>query len=541
MTSGGDSLKPFAAVVQNANLRRVALAHAASMTTDAAFTVALGIFAFERGGVAMVGIVGFVRMFPAAIATPVTTVFTDRYERERVLRGSALLAGVALGASAGLYFAGGSVVGILVLAAVQAVLVALWRPSIVALLPSLASTPEQLVAGNATTSTLDGFGALAGPLIAGLLVALANPGVVFVVGGAICLMAIAPLSRIRVEGRLRFAHHRVRGGVASGFRLLARAPGPRLVVGLVSAQALVRGALNVLVVVIAFRLLDAGGGWVGVLSGAVGAGTLLGGAAAVSLAGRRLAMPFRLGLVLWGVPIALIAAAPQRVVALLLLGVVGVGNAIEDVAGETLLQRLVGDAQLARVLGVLFGVATAGVGVGSLVTPAVVSGLGVRGALLATGLLLPALVGLSWAGLRRLDAQAAVAPRALALVASVPMFAPLPVAAKEHLARKLISLTEPPGSEIVRQGEEGHRFYIVAAGRAQVTADGRTLRELGPGDSFGEIALLRDVPRTATVTAGELLDLYALDRDDFLAAVTGHRASREAGEAVVAERLGAAD
>jgi cyclic nucleotide-binding protein/MFS transporter len=261
---------------------------------------------------------------------------------------------------------------------------------------------------------------------------------------------------------------------------------------------------------------------VGFLSGAVGAGMLVGGFASMALAGRKLAVPFGVGLLLWGIPIALIAAAPYRLPALLLLAVVGFGNALEDVAGETLLQRLISDDLLGRVLGVMFGAATLGMGIGAIITPGLISALGPRSALVAVGAFLPALVFLSWRGLRAIDAAAVAPARELALLDSVPMFAPLAVTAKEQVAKSLIPISRPAGYAIVKEGDEGDRFYIVASGHAEVTQAGRRLRDCGPGDYFGEIALLRDVPRTATVTARSDALLYELDRDAFLSAVSAH-------------------
>ena len=527
----------FAAVVRNRNLRRLQLAYGASVISEWAFTVALAVFAYEHGGARSVGILGLVRMLPAAMATPFTAALADRYERERALVAVSLLSGAALAASAVLFYAGRSVAAIFAFAAAHAVVSTLCRPVVAALLPSLATTPNQLVAANGASLTVEGLGTLVGPLLAGIVIATADAGVVFAIGAVAYLASALALAAIHVEGRLRFGQRRERAEYTAGLRLLRREPHPRLLIALFSAQSLVRGALNVLIVVVAFRLLDAGGGWVGFLSAAVGAGTLVGGFVSMTLAGRRLAAPFALGLVLWGVPIALIAAVPNEVTALLLLALVGVGNAIEDVAGETLLQRLVSDDMLGRVLGVMFGAATAGVGIGAIGAPGLISVLGVHGALVATGALLPLLVLASWRALRRIDTAAAAPVERLALLDAVPMFAPLPIAAKEQIARSLIKVDAPAGAEIVREGETGDRFFIVGDGRLEVTENGRHLRDCGPGDYFGEIALLRDVPRTATVTARDEVELYALEREDFIDAATGHAAGREAGEAVVHQRL----
>jgi MFS family permease len=528
-----------AAVLGNRNLRRLELAYAGAITSEWAFTVALAVFAYHRGGARDVGILGLVRMAPAALATPFTAAFADRYERERSLVAVSLLSAIALAASAVLFYEGKSEAGIFAFAAAHAVVSTLCRPTVAALMPSLATSPAQLVAANAVALTFEGLGTLVGPLLAGLLVATANAGVVFGVGAVAYFGSALALAAIHVEGRLRFAHHRAGRTLIAGFRLLARESRPRLIVLLFFAQTLVRGALNVLVVVVAFRLLHAGGGWVGFLSGAVGAGTLLGGFGSVSLTGRRLALPFGFGLVLWGLPIALVATTSNRALALGLLAVVGIGNAIEDVAGETLLQRIVGDDDLGQVLGVMFGCATAGMGIGAIAAPGLIDAFGVRGALVATGLLLPTLVLLSLPALRRIDAHAGAPTEELAILDEVPMFAPLPVVAKEQLAQNLMAMEVHAGEAIIREGDMGDRFYVLARGHVAVSSGGRRLGELGPGDSFGEIALLRDVPRTATVTAVDEVGLYSLDRAHFLEAATGHAAGREAGEAVVEERLAA--
>jgi MFS family permease len=531
------ALVEFGAVARNPNLRRLELAYGAAVTSEWAFLVALGVFAYERGGATAVGILGLVRMLPAALATPFTAAFADRYERERALVAVTLLSAVALAASTGLFYFGRNEAAIFAFAAAHAVVSTLCRPAVAALLPSLATTPEQLVAASSVSLTLEGVGTLAGPLVAGVVIQTAGVGVVFAFGAVAYVAAAVTLAAVHVEGRLRFSHHSAEGDLTAGFRLLARERNPRLIIALFVAQAIVRGALNVLVVVISFRLLHAGGGWVGFLAAAVGAGTLLGGFASMGLAGRRLALPFGVGLLLWGIPIALIAATPHKVTALLLLGVVGIGNAIEDVSGETLLQRLVPNEMLGRVLGVMFGGATAGMGIGAIAAPGLISGLGVRGALVATGAFLTVLVLLSWPGLRRIDAATAAPARELALLDGVPMFAPLPLAAKEQVARSLVPVSYAAGHTIISEGETGDRFYVVASGHARVTRNGETLRDCGPGDYFGEIALLRDIPRTATITASEDVELYALERADFIDAATGHAAGREAGDRVVHDQL----
>jgi hypothetical protein len=220
-----------------------------------------------------------------------------------------------------------------------------------------------------------------------------------------------------------------------------------------------------------------------------------------------------------------------------LLGLVGIGNTLVDVSSMTLLQRSADEEMLGRVFGVLESLILGGMAVGALVAPGIVSLLGPRGALVAVGAVLPALLVLTWPGLRRIDAAARVPTEPLELLRRIAIFAPLPPPVLERLASAAAEVHVPPRAEAVAQGAAGDRFYVVRDGRATVEVDGAETGELGPGDFFGEIALLRDVPRTATVRALDELTLYALERDDFLAAVTGHAPSRAAADSIVAARL----
>jgi MFS family permease len=258
---------------------------------------------------------------------------------------------------------------------------------------------------------------------------------------------------------------------------------------------------------------------------------------AVALERRRLAVSFGVALVFWGLPIALFAPRPDFAAAVVLLAVVGAANSVEDVAAFTLLQRIVPDEVLTRVLGVLWGLAMGGVALGSIAAPALVAAIGPRAAFVAVGAILPLLTLITWRRLVEIDRTVAAPAAELALIEGVPMFAPLPLAAKEHMAAALVPVSVAAGEIVIRAGDPGDRFYIVGDGEFEVVADGLPVMARD-GDYFGEIALLRNVLRTATVHAVVDSKLYALERDDFLAAVTGHSGVRAAGEAVVEERLG---
>jgi MFS family permease len=529
----------LAVSVRNPHIRRAELAWGTAITAEWAHFVAFGVFAYEQGGAAAVGLAGLVRLLPAAIVAPFAASLGDRYRRERFLLAMSLVGAFALGASAVAAFED-SVVLVFAFAAVFGLTCTLFRPTLQALLPSLARTPEELIASNAATSTIESLGTLFGPLVAGLLVSVADVGLVFAVGAGALLFGAGCAARIKVEGGVDLAAAAAAEGgtlrlLAAGFRTIARSSRPRLVVSLIAAQTFVRGCLNVLIVIAAFQVFDAGGEAVGYMTAAIGVGGLVGALGAATLGGSRLAVTFGISLAFWGIPIILMAPWPALAPAILLLAVVGAANSVEDVAVFTLIQRIVPNELLTRVLGVLWALAMGGVAVGSIAAPLLVKLMGARAAFVAVGSFLPLLALVTYSRLRAIDSTVAPAPE-LALIEQVPMFAPLSVAAKERVAANLVPQSVHAGEVVIRGGDVGDRFYIVGDGELDILAEGfHTTAHRS--DYFGEIALLRDVPRTATVKAIVDSELYALQRDDFLEAVTGVEAAHAAGHAVAEKRL----
>jgi len=538
------ALSSIGGVLRNVQLRRVELAWGASVAAEWANFVALGVFAYDVGGTLGVGLAGLVRLLPAALVAPFAAYVGDRFRRERFLVAISAGGCVALAGSAAVYFVDRNEYVIFPLASIFGLSSTLLRPALQSLLPSLARTPEELIASNGATSTIEGLATLVGPLVAGVLIAATNPGVVFALAGTALLAAALLFALVHVEGRMLTAAasgaQSLRRALLAGYDTVLRAPKARLVVGLMVAQTFVRGCLNVLIVVTAFRVLHAGPGAVGYMTAAIGVGGLVGAFGALALVGRRLAIPFGLALVVWGLPIALVAPRPYLALALLLLALVGAANSVEDVAGFTLLQRVVPDELLTRVLGVVWGLAMGALALGSISAPAIINAIGPRPALVVIGAILPLLTLLTWRGLVEIDRSVAAPAEELAVIEGVPMFAPLSIVAKEHLAATLTPVSVVAGDVVIRAGDVGERFYIVDHGELEVVARG-VHASAGDGDYFGEIALIRDVPRTATVTALADSQLYAMDRNDFLAAVTSHSGVRAAGEVVVEQRHGSAD
>ena len=324
------------------------------------------------------------------------------------------------------------------------------------------------------------------------------------------------------------------------FRALGSQSDIRTVALLYSLQTLVAGGLNVLIIVASLELLDLGRSGVGFLNSAVGAGGILGTVVALARLGqRRLATDFGVGLALFGLGLALVGVRPSTAVALVLLGVVGVGNTLVDVSAATLLQRGVSDEVLARVFGALESLLVATLGLGAVLAPPVIAAVKIRAALIIAGSVLPVSAALAWRELRRIDLRAAPPdPERLELLRSIAIFNALPEPSLEHLAAQLESVSVPANAVVVREGELGDRFYAVAEGVLAVTVEGEHRPPLEAGGFFGEIALLRDVPRTAIVVASTPARLYALARDEFVATVTGHAPTQETVDAVVAVRLG---
>jgi MFS family permease len=533
----GQMVSAVAVAVRNDQVRRVELAWSATIAAEWAHFVALGVFAYESGGTPAVGVAGLVRLLPAAAVAPFAASLGDRFRRERFLAAVAAVGAIALVASAAGALLDDQLL-VFVSAAFVGICVTLVRPALQALLPSVARTAEELVASNGATSILEGLGTLVGPLLAGVLVSVADVGAVFAVAACALLAAVALFWSVRVEGRLdvdpALADRKALRAIAAGFHTIIRSSKPRLLVALIASQCFVRGCVNVLIVVVVYRVFDGGGAEVAYLIAAMGVGGLVGAFGAMTLT-RRLALTFGVALVFWGTPLVLMASNTYFAAALILLAIVGAANSVEDVAVFTLLQRIIPDEVLTRVLGVVWGLAMGGVALGSIVAPALVDAFGPRTAFVAVGTVLPLLVLLSYRRLVEIDRTALPAPE-LELVDRVPIFAPLPLAGKDRVAGRLLPVVVPGGETVIHAGDVGDRFYIVGDGELEIDAGDLSVT-VRRGDYFGEIALLRDVPRTATVRATVDSLLLCLGRDDFLAAVTGHAGARMAGDQVADTRL----
>lgn len=533
----GQAVDAFASNVRNPTLRRAQLSFLGAWTAEWAFTVALGIVAYRDGGAAALGLVGLLRMVPSALLAPLLSPLADRGRRERVLILVSSVRGVATAGAAVVAAVAGPPLVIYALAVLSTIAATLYRPAHSALLPSLCRTGHELASANVVRGFLDSAATLVGPLLAAVLLQFAGVPVVFAVAAAASFGAAALLVGLRYEAPPRPPAGRrpnLAGEAAAGIRVVARDRDLTLILGLAAAQALTRGALTVLSVVVAIELLGTGEPGVGALMAAVGVGAVLGSLAASLLVGTgRLGAWFAVGVGLWGLPLTLVGLVPQQSAALGLLAFVGVGNALIDVAGFTLIARKAPDEVLARVFGVLESLVTVFIGIGALLASLLVAWAGVQATLIVIGLVCPVLAAAAWRRLRALDRSVDALDADAALLRQVPMFAALPLPAIERLARGLQPIVVPAGQGVLRQGDAGDRYYLIQSGEAEVVGDGRVIATLGPGEGFGEIALLRSTRRTASVLARSELRLRSLDSARFLSVVLGYTPSaRQASSAV---------
>jgi len=532
-------LRAFGRVFSNPRVRNVQIAAAGSILGTWAYGVALPVYAYHAGGARAVGILFFARFALAAAAAPWFGVIADRWSRQRLMVTADLIRCAIFAAMTAVAIADGSPYIVYALAIMSTIVSGSYSPAQAALMPSLVDSPDELTAANVVGNTMSSVGMFAGPAVGGILLAVSGPAAVFALNGALFIWSAAFLLMVpRDAPPERTEHPRFLPELMEGIETVLRRPALRVVVGLSTAQTFVDGVSEVLIVVLAIRLLDSGNAGLGWLWTALGVGSLVGaGVAAVMATRRRLAGSFALGLLVGGAAFAATAAASSLAPALLLLGVVGAASVVVEVNGMTLLQRSADNDVLGRVFGVLESLLLASLALGAIVAPVIVSWLGAKGAILAAGIFLPVLLVPFWQRLQRIDAESRIAEEPLQLLRRIAMFSQLPEPVLERLASGATAVSTAQGQVVVARGEVGNHFYAIATGRAAVELDDGSSKELGPGDFFGEIALLRDVPRTATVRALEPLRLFALQRDEFLAAVTGHAPSLAAAESVVTSRL----
>ena len=527
-------------LVRNGRLRRVLLAYLLFSAAEFGTWVAILLYAYERTGALSVGVVALVQLIPAALLAPAAAALGDRFSRERVLAAGYAVQAAAMLATGLAMAADVAPVATYALAAIAASSLVVTRPTQSALLPSLALAPEDCTTANGASGLIEGAGLLGGPLAAAAILVVGTPADVFLAAsGCLAVATVTTVGLRSAVAPIQFsAADTPDAGLLAGLRLILEDPDARVLVGLMTVRMLAIGCCDVLFVLLALETLGTGEPGAAILAAALGAGSMLGGAATFSIVGRaRLAAVAAVGAVAWGVAVAAIGLSASALAAPALVVAAGAGIAIVDIAGRTMLQRSVRDEILARVFGLQEGLAMAGLAVGSILVPVLVALGGIAACVVVVALIPPVAVALQWRRLRDLERRAPVPAREIALLRIDAIFRPLPAPQLEAVARRAEWVSIPADTDLIREGEPGDRFYVLASGALRVERNGVALRDVtNPGDGVGEIALLRDVPRTATVVATTSSTLLAVDRAPFLAAVTGHPDAIAAADAMAAAR-----
>ena len=551
--TAGQSLRR---VLANPSLRRVQLAFAGSLLGDWAYATAITVWAYSEGGAAAVGIFQAVRFVAMAVAGPLGAVIADRVPRKIFMISTDAIRAVLVAVAAICVAADTPAAFVYVLSVVAAIVGAPFRSAQAGLIPQLVNDPSELTASNAVAANLENIVCFGGPALGGLLLAFTDVQAVFWVNVASYVWSMAMVAGVRVPPAAAAAPGLAPLGAASGredaapdgkggflrevgagFATIARNRDLAIVSGLAAAQGLLWGAITVFMVLIALGMLGTGPEGVGYLNAVMGVGTVLGGAVILTRTAKgRLAQDMVIGVLGWSVPLIGLAIYPSPVTAVVALAVIGLMDPWVNVGFETIPQRIVADHVLSRVYAAVESALIGAMALGAFLAPALVSLLGFRGALTLLGVGVTVVAAATFGRMRSLDARLS-APAEMPLLGSLALFAPLSPPVLESLARSLDRIVVPAGEPVVREGEVSDRFFVIESGSVEVTQAGRVLRVETAGDFFGEIGLLRDVPRTATVTATEDTVLLALDRSDFLEAVTGQQEARGAAEEVVSRRL----
>lgn len=543
------SAAAFHDVLSLGTLRRVLSAWLLFNAAEWAIWVAILVYAYGASGPASVGLVAVAQLVPAALAAPLTARLSERMVPERALTLAYLVIGLAMAAT-GAAMAGG--LSPLLIYALAAIVVAAYtsvRPIQTSILPALVGRAEQLTAANALSTILEGTGVLAGPLLCAVIIGFASPSAVYVVAGLATLGAALLIggARVRRDAWVRTAtvptptpppSPTPASPVAQGLRAVTAERSRMLAIVLLATRFGAAAAMDVLLVLAAIEVLDMGGPGAGYLAAAIGLGWVLGGATTLVIVGRPRLTPLTVvGALIWGIPIVGVALVVQPLPALVLLVGAGVGLAVVDVAVRTVLQRLVTTTQLASVFGIAEGASMAGAAVGALMAGVLVAVVGLTAAIMVAGVLLPMVAVAVLRTVSRGEAGVPIPFREIALLRQIPLFAPVPAPALEAAAAALVPVTMSAGTVVIRQGEVGDRFWLVDTGEVDVDQDGSVIARLGPGASFGELALIRDIPRTASVVAVTDVALFTLDREAFLLTVTASPRAAYEASAVAARHL----
>ena len=537
----GPPTRALRAVLRNGAVTRMQLAFLLFNVAEPAMWVAILVYAFDRGGTPEVGTVSILLLVPAGLLAPVAAALGDRYRRERMVRFGYLAQAVTTAGTAIALFLDAPAPVVYALATVACVTYTTGRPNHHALMPSLSDTPEEVAAANSVSSLTEGIGATIGGIVAAAL-AGAGADAVFAVAAGALFVAVVLTYGVHSPDQERSTEAlrpwTLAAEAASGLGVLARSRGPRLLVMIAATVSVATGAIGVLMVPLAIDTLGLGDAGVGLLTTILSVGLFVGAGVSVAFATRRrLALAMLLAAAVFAISGVAFGSSRTTAIAIAASVIFGAGITLLDVLGRTMLQRTTTDDVLTRVFGAVEALWLLGYAAGAAAAPLIERATDLSWAFVISGGLVLIVTAVAFTGLRAIDAASVIPERQLALLTRIPMFAPVPPVDLERLARQLDPIATPTGTEVIRQGDIGDRFYVIDAGDFEIEIDGEHVTTLREGDFFGEIALLQDVPRTATVRSLTDGAVWALDQEEFLATLTGLPQAATEAHRISAERM----
>jgi hypothetical protein len=559
-------LSVFRAAFENPVLRRIGFAYALFGTAEFGVWITLLVFAYGHGGPSASLLMVLVQLIPCIALGPFLGALADRRRPSRLLCLGYGLQALSMGAVAVAIGLGAPAVVVFVLAPLTSMSLTVTRPPQAALLPAIVRTPDELTAANVMTGWTDAAAALFGPAVAGILLAWRGPGLAVaamagmtVISAVLVMRLVGPAAAISsavvpqdeesdggkdidtvglIAGIGR-AFASVRKGAGSNLLVTLRNPQIRVLLALHTFYFVLIGALDLLCVVLAVDYLHMGPGGPGFLNAALGGGALIAGFVTAFLVGRRhLANTLTITLSIAVLALALIGAIPRVAPAILLIGTVGLAGAVFDVTGRTLLQRAAPSDAIAGSFSILEALMDTGLALGAVLVRVAIAIGGLKAALFAPAAVAILLIAWLWRRIQKIDASATVPQVEIQLLRRISIFAALPAPSLEGIARDLRPLTVSQGTVVIKEGDRGDRYFAVGEGELAISRHSQLLKVVSRGDGFGEIALIRDVPRQATVIAATDASLYTLEREPFVRAVTGHATAISAVGRVIAEHLG---
>lgn len=532
-------MPPLRAALANHALVRATAAYLCSDIAEWALWVGVLVHAYDVGGARWAGFASLGLLVPAMLVAPVAGRIADGARPLRALLVVYTVEAIGLTAAAAAAFAEAHVGLVVALTAVSVTAITFVRPAFAVVVPGVVGSAGELTAANLLTGWVDSATVLAGPLLASAVLAVWGSAAVFAVCAALTAVGAFVMAPLLTQERLPAdlpagpAHDRAAATLRRALAGLRRRPGALGLLAVLAGQYVLIGGLDLLYVVLALDEFGRSEATAGILSALFGVGAVAGGVLTTTLIGRR-ALAAVISAALATIAAAMLALGIVTTLAwaVATLVLAGLARSVVDVTGRMLVQRAAPPDALASTFAVIEVLTSAGIAAGSLIVQTTVAASGAATALFVLGGFYALLLVATAVSLARVARVADVPIVAIRLLRRVPIFAVLPPVAIEGVARAAAERSVPAGTTLVTEGAAGHEYIVIARGEVTVSIAGEYVRTMGPGTGFGEIALLADVPRTATVTATTDVALYEIDRAAFLTAVTGHDTSARTAWAV---------